>query len=250
MSLTGLAESYLGTGSHDYCRFNRLDAVEVLGRADPADRRHRTARACHGPAADRRRARGHRHRRATRTTTCIPTSTLSARRSATRCCSSWPTPPMWCSTSPRSRPAVPGSAGINGLVRVAHAAARAGARLIYVSVVGRPADAVPAGRDAGVQRLGAEPGRADSTAGGPPARLDDLPHCRQPAAQQGVRPNRCGCCTIDDLLRFLVLAVATDSTGVVDLASPDTTDLAAGTAIAAICRSAPAAGPPAELARS
>ena len=35
--------------------------------------------------------------------------------------------------------AVPGSAGINGLVRVAHAAARAGARLIYVSVsAGQP----------------------------------------------------------------------------------------------------------------
>ena len=35
--------------------------------------------------------------------------------------------------------AVPGSAGINGLVRVAHAAARAGARLIYVSAsAGQP----------------------------------------------------------------------------------------------------------------
>ena len=35
---------------------------------------------------------------------------------------------------------VPGSAGINGLVHVAHAAARAGARLIFVSVsAGQPA---------------------------------------------------------------------------------------------------------------
>ena len=82
----------------------------------------------------------------------------------------------------------PGSAGINGLVQVAHAAARAGARLIYASQVGRRAQAVPAGRGAGVVRLGAEPDRPDRAAGGPPAGLDDLPHDRQPAAQQGFDP--------------------------------------------------------------
>ena len=60
------------------------------------------------------------------------------RRSATRFCSGWPMPPMWCSTLPRSSRDVPDSAGIDGLVRVAHASARGGARLIFVSAAAGP----------------------------------------------------------------------------------------------------------------
>ncbi len=64
----------------------------------------------------------------------------------------------------------------------------AGARLIYRVASGRRADAVPAGRGTGVDRLGAEPDRPGRAAGGPPTRLDDLPHDRQPAAEQGFDP--------------------------------------------------------------
>src|ERR1700728_2669061 len=122
--------------------------------------------------------------------------------------------------------AAPGSAGINGLVRVAHAAARAGARLIFVSVsAGRPTlyrqaeTLVSSGwAPSLVVRIAPPMGR----------QLDwmicrtigSLLH-RQASAEQ-VRLLH-----YDDLIRFLVFAVATDSTGTVDLASPDTTDLAA-----------------------
>ncbi len=51
--------------------------------------------------------------------------------------------------------------------------------------VGRAADPLPRGRVAGVDRLGAEPHRPDGAADGSPARLDDLSHGGQPAAEQG-----------------------------------------------------------------
>ena len=122
--------------------------------------------------------------------------------------------------------AVPGSAGINGLVRVAHAAARAGARLIFVSVsAGQPTlyrqaeTLVSSGwAPSLVVRIAPPMGR----------QLDwmicrtigSLLHGKASAEQLRLLH-------YDDLIRFLVFAVATDSTGTVDLASPDTTDLAA-----------------------
>ncbi|MFZ0717944.1 NAD-dependent epimerase/dehydratase family protein [Mycobacterium sp.] len=122
--------------------------------------------------------------------------------------------------------AVPGSAGINGLVRVAHAAARAGARLIFVSVsAGQPtlygqAETLVSSSWAPslVVRIAPPLGR----------QLDwmicrtigSLLHSKASAEQLRLLH-------YDDLIRFLVFAVATDSTGTVDLASPDTTDLAA-----------------------
>jgi nucleoside-diphosphate-sugar epimerase len=122
--------------------------------------------------------------------------------------------------------AVPGSAGINGLVRVAHAAARAGARLIFVSVsAGQPTlyrqaeTLVSSGwAPSLVVRMAPPMGR----------QLDwmicrtigSLLHGKASAEQLRLLH-------YDDLIRFVVFAVATDSTGTVDLASPDTTDLAA-----------------------
>ena len=122
--------------------------------------------------------------------------------------------------------AVPGSAGINGLVCVAHAAARAGARLIFVSAsAGQPtlygqAETLVSSSWAPslVVRIAPPMGR----------QLDwmicrtigSLLHGKASAEQLRLLH-------YDDLIRFLVFAVATDSTGTVDLASPDTTDIAA-----------------------
>jgi nucleoside-diphosphate-sugar epimerase len=122
-------------------------------------------------------------------------------------------------------PGVPGSAGINGLVHVSHAAARAGARLVHVSAsAGQPtlceqAEALVSSSWAPslVVRIAPPIGR----------QLDwmicrtigTLLHSKAPT-----RPVRL--LHFDDLLRFLVLAVATNRNGVVDLASPDTTDIA------------------------
>ena len=122
--------------------------------------------------------------------------------------------------------AVPGSAGINGLVHVAHAAARAGARLIFVSVspgqptLYRQAETLVSSSWAPslVVRIAPPMGR----------QLDwmicrtigSLLHGKASAEQLRLLH-------YDDLIRFVVFAVATDSTGTVDLASPDTTDLAA-----------------------
>ncbi len=123
-------------------------------------------------------------------------------------------------------PGVPGSAGIDGLVRVAHAAARAGARLIYVSAAaGEPtlyaqAEALVAGGWAPslVVRIAPTVGR----------QLDWM-ICRTVAGLLHSTPvaDPVRVLHFDDLLRFLVLAVATDGTGVVDLASPDTIDVGA-----------------------
>jgi nucleoside-diphosphate-sugar epimerase len=119
----------------------------------------------------------------------------------------------------------PGSAGISGLVHVAHAASRAGARLIYLS------------QSAGQFRLYQQAESLVSTSWAPSLivraapltgrQLDwmilrtvgSLLHSKDSATRW--RPLH-----FDDLLRFLVLAVATNRTGLVELASPDTTDVA------------------------
>ncbi len=121
----------------------------------------------------------------------------------------------------------PGAAGINGVAHVTHAAARAGARLLYVSpAAGRPDVNGPA--EAFV-----------STSFGPnlviriaPAvgRQLDWMVCRTVATLLHTKISRLSTQPIrllhlDDLVRFLVLALSTDRTGVVDLATPDTTNL-------------------------
>ena len=120
--------------------------------------------------------------------------------------------------------AAPGSAGINGLVHVAHAAARAGSRLIYLSQsAGQPklyrqAEALVTS--------GWAPSLVVRTAP-PVGRQLDWMICRTVGSLLGIKdphqPVRL--LHIDDLLRFLVLAVSTNRSGVVDLAAPDTIDL-------------------------
>lgn len=123
--------------------------------------------------------------------------------------------------------AAPGSAGIDGLVHVAHAAARAGTRLIMLS------------QSAGEPELYRQAELLVSTGWAPSLivriappmgrQLDwmicrtagSLLHSKAPAA----RPLRL--LHFDDLLRFLVMAVATNRSGLVDLASDDTLELAA-----------------------
>ena len=122
-------------------------------------------------------------------------------------------------------PDLPDSAGIDGLVRVAHAAARAGARLVYVSAAaGEPALCAQA--ETLVAR-GWAPSLVVRIAPLVGRQLDWM-ICRTVA---GLVHSTSGADTVrvlhfDDLLRFLVLAVATDGTGVVDLASPDTIGVA------------------------
>jgi nucleoside-diphosphate-sugar epimerase len=122
--------------------------------------------------------------------------------------------------------AVPGSAGINGLVRVAHAAARAGARLIYVSVsAGQPTLYRQAET---LVSSGWAPSLVVRVAP-PMGRQLDWMICRTIGSllRGTASAEQLRLLHYDDLIRFLVFAVATDSTGTVDLASPDTTDLAA-----------------------
>ena len=157
--------------------------------------------------------------------TWTPTSTLFAGRSAARFCSSWPTTPMWSLHLAPIEAAAPGSAGINGLVQVAHAAARAGARLIYVSQsAGQP----KLYRQAeGLVSTGWAPSLIVRIAP-PVGRQLDWTICRTVGSllhsKDSTQPLRL--LHFDDLLRFLVLAVATNRTGLVDLATPDTTELA------------------------
>jgi nucleoside-diphosphate-sugar epimerase len=122
-------------------------------------------------------------------------------------------------------PTAPGSAGINGVVHVAHAAARAGSRLIFVS------------QAAGKPELYRRAERLVSTGWGPSlivriapplGRQLDWMVCRTVAtllrSKDSVQPIRL--LHPDDLVRFLALAVTANTTGVVDLATPDTTNLA------------------------
>jgi hypothetical protein len=118
----------------------------------------------------------------------------------------------------------PGSTGINGLVHVAHAAARAGCRLIFLSqAAGQPtlyrqAEALVTSGWAPslVVRIAPLLGR----------QLDWM-ICRTVNSLLGAKdsdqPLRL--LHFDDLLSYLVFAVATNRSGVVDLAAPDNTDL-------------------------
>jgi nucleoside-diphosphate-sugar epimerase len=120
---------------------------------------------------------------------------------------------------------VPGGAGLGGVVRVTDAAARAGARLLFVSqAAGEPEsysqaeELVSSGWAPNlIVRVAPLVGRQhDWTVSRTVATL-----LRTKASPRTVRLLH-----LDDLIRFLVHAVATDRTGVVDLATPDTVDMA------------------------
>jgi nucleoside-diphosphate-sugar epimerase len=118
----------------------------------------------------------------------------------------------------------PGSAGINGVVQVTHAAARAGARLLYVSqAAGRPDVYQPA---EALVSTGWAPSLVIRIAP-PVGRHLDWMVCRTVATllrtKISARPMRL--LHLDDLVRFLLVAISTDRTGVVDLATPDTTNM-------------------------
>ena len=121
-------------------------------------------------------------------------------------------------------PIAPGRAGINGVVQVTHAAARAGARLLFVSqAAGRPDVYQPA--EALVSTSWA-PSLVIRIAP-PVGRQLDWMVCRTVATllrtKSSAQPMRV--LHLDDLVRFLLVAVDTDRTGVVDLATPDTTNM-------------------------
>lgn len=117
----------------------------------------------------------------------------------------------------------PGGAGINGVVRVTHAAARAGARLLFVSqAAGEP---VLYRQAEMLVSTGWAPNLIIRTA--PPAgRQLDWMVCRTVATllhtKASSRPIRL--LHLDDLVRFLVQAVDNDRTGVVDVATSDATN--------------------------
>ena len=118
----------------------------------------------------------------------------------------------------------PGNAGIDGVARVTHAAARAGARLTFVS------------QAAGLPYLYQQAEELVSTCWGPSlviriappvGRQLDWMVCRTAATllRTKVSAHPLRVLHLDDLVRFLVMALETDRTGVVDLASPDTVNL-------------------------
>lgn len=121
-------------------------------------------------------------------------------------------------------PGAPGGTGITGVAHVANAAARAGARLLLVSQAAgraelyRPAETLVSTGWAPslVIRIAPVLGR----------QLDWMV-CRTVAtlmrSKVSERPMRV--LHLDDLVRFLVLAVSTDRTGSVDLVTPDTTNV-------------------------
>jgi nucleoside-diphosphate-sugar epimerase len=121
-------------------------------------------------------------------------------------------------------PTAPGTAGLDGVVHVADAAARAGARLIYVS------------QSAGQPDLYRQAEALVSTGWAPSlivriappvGRQLDWMVCRTVASllhsKNSTTPLRL--LHLDDLIRFLALAVETNGTGVVDVATPDATHL-------------------------
>lgn len=118
----------------------------------------------------------------------------------------------------------PGAAGVNGVAHVANAAARAGARLLFVSqAAGQPELYRQAET---LVSTGWAPGLVIRIAP-PVGRQLDWMVCRTVATlmrnRVSAQPMRV--LHLDDLVRFLVLAVSTDRTGVVDLATPDTTNV-------------------------
>jgi nucleoside-diphosphate-sugar epimerase len=118
----------------------------------------------------------------------------------------------------------PGGAGINGVAQVTHAAARAGARLLFVSqAAGRPDLYRPAET---LVSTSWAPNLVIRIAP-PVGRQLDWMVCRTVATLLRSRPSAqpMRVLHLDDLVRFLVSAVSTDRTGVVDLATPDTTNV-------------------------
>jgi nucleoside-diphosphate-sugar epimerase len=118
----------------------------------------------------------------------------------------------------------PGSADINGVAYVTHAAARAGARLLFVSQAAGSPEVYEPAEDLVSTSLG--PSLIIRIAP-PVGRQLDWMVCRTVAtllrAKVSAQPMRV--LHFDDLVRFLVLALNTDRTGVVDLATPDTTNV-------------------------
>ncbi|OBK10332.1 NAD-dependent epimerase/dehydratase family protein [Mycobacterium asiaticum] len=118
----------------------------------------------------------------------------------------------------------PGGAGVSGVAHVAHAAARAGARLLFVSQAAGRAELYRSAET--LVTTGWAPSLVIRTAPLLGRQLDWMV-CRTVAtlmrAKISARPIRV--LHLDDLVRFLVLAVSTDRTGVVDLATPDTTNV-------------------------
>jgi nucleoside-diphosphate-sugar epimerase len=121
----------------------------------------------------------------------------------------------------------PGSAGVDGVVRVTHAAARAGARLLFVSQAAGPPELHRAAEE--LVSTGWAPSLVVRIAP-PVGRQLDWMVCRTVAtllrakiSAVSTRPMRV--LHVDDLVRFLVFSLNTDRTGVVDLATPDTTNV-------------------------
>ncbi len=119
---------------------------------------------------------------------------------------------------------VPGAAGVDGVARVSHAAARAGDRLVFVSqAAGPPGLYRQAETLVGTGWAPSLVVRAAPSIG----RQLDWTVCRTVAtllhAKPSAQPVRL--VHLDDLVRFLVLAVASNRTGVVEVATPDTTNV-------------------------
>lgn len=118
----------------------------------------------------------------------------------------------------------PGSADIDGVALVTDAAARAGARLLFVSqAAGRPELYRPA-----EELVSSSWGPTVVIRIAPPVgRQLDWMVCRTAATllrtKVSAAPMRV--LHLDDLMRFLVLSLDTDRTGVVDLATPDTVNV-------------------------
>jgi nucleoside-diphosphate-sugar epimerase len=122
-------------------------------------------------------------------------------------------------------PGVPASAGLDGLARVADAAARAGTRLIFLSAAG--GDPMLYAQAEALVTSGWAPSLVVRIAP-PVGRQLDWMICRTVASllhTSAADPVRV--LHFDDLIRFLVLAVITEGTGVVDLAGPETMSVAA-----------------------
>lgn len=121
--------------------------------------------------------------------------------------------------------AAPGSAGIDGLVRVVDAAARGGARLLF------PSQAAGSPERYGHAEKLVSSGWAPSLVirmAPPVGRQLDWMVTRTAATLLRTKESSAvRLLHVDDLHRFLVRAVATDRTGVVDLATADTTSVVA-----------------------
>jgi hypothetical protein len=118
-------------------------------------------------------------------------------------------------------PEAPGSADIDGVARVTHAASRAGARLLFLSQAAGRSDLYQPAEDL----VSTSWGQSLVIRIAPPVgRQLDWMVCRTVAtllrAKVSEQPMRV--LHLDDLVRFLVLSLDTDRTGVVDLATPDT----------------------------